>query len=143
MTASPALIAARAQATAQSLSATILAVVTTLGGLIVGLGVISSEQDGIIIAVTTASLGAVGAITAAIHSHQINPSALQASILAVVTQGIVLAVSFALISNATAGLVLSVTSAVLLAAVQIAHAIFSRQVLPPATTVVPSIGGRP
>src|ERR1700735_2026113 len=87
---------------ASSLNATILAVVTALAGMVVGLGLINSAQEGLIIATTTGGIGAAGLIANAIHTGSIEPSALTTAVLAVVGQAVSLIVSFALISNETA-----------------------------------------
>lgn len=125
---SSAAVALRLRLQASSLNATILAVVTAVGGMIVGLGVISSTQEGIIVAATTSGIAAAGVIANAIHTGSIEPSAITTSILAVAGQAVSLIVSFALISNAEAGTIISIITAVVGAAAVIAHALLSRQV---------------
>lgn len=125
---SPAATALRLKVQASSVNATILAVVTAVAGLIVGIGVISPDQQGIIIAATTASIGAAGLIANVIHTGSIEPSAIVAAVVAAVLQVVSLLVSFAWISNATAGTVISITTAVVLFLAQIAHALLSKQV---------------
>lgn len=125
---SPSNVALCLKVQASSLNATILAVVTALAGLIVGVGIISPDQQGIIIAATTSGLAAAGVIANAVHTGSIEPSAIETSILAAVGQVVSLIVSFALISNETAGTVISVSTAVVGAAVVIAHALLSKQV---------------
>jgi hypothetical protein len=124
----PATVTPKLRVQASSLNATILAVVTALGGLIVGLGLVTSNQEGIIIATTTAAIGAAGLVANAIHTGSIEPSAIVTSVGAVVAQAVALLVSFAWISDATAGTVAAVTTAVVLALAQIAHALLSKQV---------------
>lgn len=113
---------------ASSLNATILAVVTAVGGLVVGLGFVTSTQEGILIATTTAAIAAAGMIANAIHTGLIEPSAITAAVLAVVVQALSLAVSFLWISSETAANVVVVVTAVVLAVAQVAHALLSRQV---------------
>ena len=125
---SPSILAQKLHTQTSSLNATILAVVTALGGLVVGLGVISTGQDGILIAATTSGIAAAGVIANALHTGSINPSAIEVSILAAIGQVVSLVVSFALISNATAGTVISISTAVVGAAVIIAHSLLSKQV---------------
>ena len=120
--------AAALKATAESANATIVAVVTAIAGLIVGLGVINPGQQGIIISTTTAGLAAAGLVANAIHNGTIEPSALATSVLAVVGQAVSLVVSFAWISNTQAGTVISISTAVVFAAAQVAHALLSRKV---------------
>jgi hypothetical protein len=115
-----------------STTATILAIVTAVAGMIVGLGIISPTQEGILVAVTTGSIGVAGLVANAIHTGSIEPSALTTAVLAVVGQAVSLVVSFALIDNTTAGTVISITSAVVFAAATIAHALLSKQVPPAA-----------
>lgn len=121
-------IEAKLKVQASSLNATILAVVTALTGMVVGLGVINSAQEGMIIAVTTGGIGVSGLIANAIHTGSIEPSAVTTAVLAVVGQVVSLVVSFAWISNVTAGTVISITTAVVGAAAVIAHSLLSRQV---------------
>jgi uncharacterized membrane protein YeaQ/YmgE (transglycosylase-associated protein family) len=118
----------RLKVQASSLNATILAVVTALAGMVVGLGLINSAQEGLIIAATTGGIGVAGLIANAIHTGSIEPSALTTAVLAVVGQAVALVVSFALISNETAGTVISIVAAVVGAAAVIAHALISKQV---------------
>jgi hypothetical protein len=113
---------------ASSLNATILAVVTALAGLIVGLGVITSQQEGILVATTTSGIAAAGLLANAIHTGQIEPSAVVASIVAVVVQALSLAVSFLWISEAQAQRIVVIVTAIVLAVAQIAHALLSREV---------------
>lgn len=110
-----------------SATATILAAVTVIAGLVVGLGVISPDQQGIIVAITTATIAVAGLISHAIHTGSIEPSALVVGVSAVIAQAVALLVSFAWISEVTAGTVIAVSSAVVIAAAQIAHALLSRQ----------------
>jgi hypothetical protein len=112
---------------ASSLNATILAVVTALAGMVVGLGLINSTQEGLIVAATTGGIGVAGLIGNAIHTGQINPSAITTAVLVVVGQVVSLVVSFAVISNEEAGTIISIITAVVGAAAIIAHAILSRQ----------------
>jgi hypothetical protein len=125
---SPSTLTLRLKVQASSLNATILAVVTALAGMVVGLGLINSAQEGLIIATTTGGIGVAGLIANAIHTGSIEPSALTTAILAVVVQAVSLIVSFALISNETAGTVISIITAVVGAAAVIAHALISKQV---------------
>lgn len=118
----------RVKAQSSSLNATVLAVVTALGGLVVGLGFISPSQDGLLVATTVSGLGAVGLIANVIHTGSIEPSAITAAVIAVVGQALSLAVSFAWISSATDRHVVVILTAVVLAAAQIAHALLSRTV---------------
>ena len=119
-------LAAKAAATAESVNGTIVGVVTAIGGMIVGLGIISSSQEGTIVAITTAGIAAAGVLANAIHTGSINPSAIQASVLSVVGQVVVLIVSFGVISDTAAGVVISSISAGVLAVAQIAHALTAR-----------------
>jgi hypothetical protein len=123
---SPTNLAVKLKVQASSLNATILAVVTAVGGLVVGLGVISPDQQGIIIAVTTGSIGISGLIANAIHTGAIEPSAITAAVVAVAVQAVALLVSFAVIANVTAGTVIAIVTAVVLAGAQIAHALLSK-----------------
>jgi uncharacterized membrane protein YeaQ/YmgE (transglycosylase-associated protein family) len=125
---SPSTLTLRLKVQASSLNATILAVVTALAGMIVGLGLINSAQQGLIIATTTGALAAAGVLANALHTGSIEPSALTTTILAVVGQAVALVVSFALISNETAGTVISIITAVVGAVAVIAHALLSKQV---------------
>jgi FtsH-binding integral membrane protein len=121
-------LALKLKVQASSLNATILAVVTALAGMVVGLGLINSAQEGLIIATTTGGIGVVGLLANTIHTGNIEPSALTTAVLAVVGQAVSLIVSFALISNETAGTVISVITAVVGAAAITAHALLSKQV---------------
>jgi len=121
-------LALKLKVQASSLNATILTVVTALTGMIVGLGLISSVQEGLIIATTTSGIAVATLIANAVHTGSIEPSALTTGILAGVGQAVSLVVSFALISNTTAGTVVSLTTAVVGAAVVIAHALLSKAV---------------
>jgi hypothetical protein len=118
-----------AKVQASSGTATILAVVTALTGLVVGLGFINSTQQGILIAVTTSGIAAAGLLANAIHTGQIEPSAIAASVAAVLAQALSLAVSFLWISEAQAQHVVVIVTAVVLAVGQVAHALLSRQVM--------------
>lgn len=120
-------VAVKLKLQASSRSATILAVVTALAGLIVGLGIITSQQEGILVAVTTSGIAAAGLLANAIHTGQIEPSAIVAAVVAVVTQAVALAVSFLWISEATAQHVVVIVTAVVLAVAQVAHALLSKQ----------------
>ena len=120
-------VRAKLELQASSLNATILAVVTAVGGLIVGLGVISSSQEGVLVAVTTSGIAAAGLLANAIHTGKIEPSAIVTSVVSVVTQAVALAVSFLWITEATAQHVVVIVTAVVLAAAQIAHALLSKQ----------------
>ncbi len=113
---------------ASSAKATILAVVTALVGLGVGLGLFGPHVEGIIIACTTDGIVVVGLITHAIHSGKIEPSAFTTAVLALVGQVVVLFVAFGVITNATASHVLAIAAAVVFAAAQVVHALLSRQV---------------
>jgi hypothetical protein len=113
---------------ASSRSATILAVVTSLGGLVVGLAIVTPSQEGILIAVTTSGIGLAGLLANAIHNGMIEPSAIVASVGAVVGQAVSLAVSFLWITEVTAQHVVVIVTAVVLAVAQVAHALISRQV---------------
>jgi hypothetical protein len=125
----PQLLAAqKVKLESSSISATVLVVVTALGGLIVGLGVITSTQEGILIAATTAGIAAAGVIANAIHSGQISPSAIEVSVLSVVAQAVALAVSFLWITNGVAAQVTVIVTAGVIAVANIAHALLSRQV---------------
>jgi hypothetical protein len=121
-------VAAKLKVQTSSENATILAVVTAVAGLIVGLGIITSQQEGILVAVTTSGIAAAGLLANAIHTGQIEPSAIIASIVAVVVQALSLAVSFLWITEAQAQHVVVVVTAVVLAVAQIAHALLSKQV---------------
>jgi hypothetical protein len=121
-------VSLRLKVQASSLNATILAVVTSIGGLIMGLGVITSAQDGLLVATTIAGIAAVGLIANAIHTGNIEPSALTTAIIAVVAQVVALAVSFLWITEATAQHVVVIVTAIVIAVAQIAHALLSRQV---------------
>ncbi|HEY4452371.1 MAG TPA: hypothetical protein VGN13_12350 [Solirubrobacteraceae bacterium] len=112
---------------ASSLNATILAIVTALAGMVAGLGVIDSAQQGLIVAATTGGIAAAGLIANAIHSGKIEPSAIVTSIIVVAGQVVSLVVSFALIDNQEAGTIISIVTAVVGAAAVIAHALVSRQ----------------
>jgi hypothetical protein len=125
---SPATITVKLKVQASSVNATILAVVTAIGGLIVGLGVISSTQEGILVATTTSGIAAAGLIANAIHTGAIEPSAIVTSVVAVVTQAVALAVSFLWITEAQAQRVVVIVTAVVIAAAQLAHALLSKQV---------------
>jgi hypothetical protein len=125
---SPSALTLRLKAQASSLNATVLAVVTAVAGMVVGLGLINSAQEGLIIATTTGGIGIAGLVANAIHTGSIEPSALTATVLAVVGQAVSLVVSFALISSETAGTVISIVTAVVAAAAVIAHALISKQV---------------
>ena len=118
---------ARVQLEAKSASATILAVVTTVGGLIAGFGIISNTQEGVIVAVTTSAIAAAGVIAHSIHTGAIEPSAISSSVIALATQVVALLVAFVVIGSGTAATVIAVVSAVVLAAAQIAHALLSKQ----------------
>lgn len=120
-------VRAKLELQASSANATILAVVTAVGGLIVGLGVVSSQQEGVLVAVTTSGIAAAGLLANAIHTGKIEPSAIVASVVSVVTQAVALAVSFLWITEATAQHVVVIVTAVVLAAAQIAHALLSKQ----------------
>ena len=120
-------VRAKLKLQASSANATILAVVTAVGGLIVGLGVVSSQQEGVLVAVTTSGIAAAGLLANAIHTGKIEPSAIVASVVSVVTQAVALAVSFLWITEATAQHVVVIVTAVVLAAAQIAHALLSKQ----------------
>jgi hypothetical protein len=113
---------------ASSKTATILAVVTALVGLIVGLGIITSAQQGLLIATTTSGLAVASLIANAIHTGQIEPSAIQVAILTLAGQVLALLVSFLVIKETTAQHVTVIVTAVVFAAVQIAHALLSRKV---------------
>jgi hypothetical protein len=110
-----------------SLTATVLAVITAVAGLVVGLGVINVGQEGIVVAATTAALGAAAVVANAIHTGTIEPSAIVAAVGAVAVQVVALLVSFAWISNEAAGTVIAITTAVVLAIAQVAHAVLSRR----------------
>lgn len=110
-----------------SATATILAVVTALAGMVAGLGIIDSAQQGLIIAATTSGIAAAGLIANAIHTGQINPSGLTTAILATAGQVVALVVSFAVINNTEAGSIISIITAVVGAAAVIAQALLSRQ----------------
>jgi hypothetical protein len=120
-------VRAKLELQASSLNATVLAVVTAVGGLIVGLGVITSSQEGVLVAVTTSGIAAAGLLANAIHTCKIEPSAIVVSVVSVVTQAGALAVSFLWITEATAQHVVVIVTAVVLAAAQIAHALLSKQ----------------
>ncbi len=122
------------QAEASSHVATILAVVTSIAGMFVGLGLIGPHVEGIIIACTTDGIVVVGLITNAIHSDRIEPSAFITSVIALVTQILMLIVAFGFISNATASHVFAIASAVVIAVAQVAHALLSRAVVTAATS---------
>jgi uncharacterized membrane protein YeaQ/YmgE (transglycosylase-associated protein family) len=124
----PSTLAMRLKVQASSLNATILAVLTALAGMVVGLGLINSAQQGLIIALTTGSIGVTGLLANAIHTGSIEPSALTTTVLGVVGQAVSLIVSFALISNETAGTIISIATAVVGAAAIMAHALLSKQV---------------
>ncbi len=120
---------ATVQAAAQSsIGATILAIVTSLGGLAVGIGVIGANQQGFIIAATSSGMVVAGLIANAVHTGKIEPSPLIMTIGTFVAQVVALLVSFAWIGEGTAARVIAITTAVVLAAVQIAHAYLSKQV---------------
>jgi hypothetical protein len=111
-----------------SMTATILAVVTALGGLIVGLGLITSSQEGLLVATTTSGIAAAGLLANAIHTGAIEPSAIVTSVVAVVAQVVALLVSFLLISEAEAAHIVVIVTAGVLAVAQVAHALISKQV---------------
>ncbi|HEY1690047.1 MAG TPA: hypothetical protein VGF95_14425 [Solirubrobacteraceae bacterium] len=118
------------QAEASSKTAMILAVVTALAGLAVGLGIFGPHIEGVIIACTTDGIVVVGLIANSIHTGQIEPSAIATAVLALIGQVVALIVAFALISDATASHVLAIAASVVLAGVQIAHALWSRNIAP-------------
>ena len=88
---------------------------------------ISSTQEGVIVAVTTSAIAAAGVVAHAIHTGNIEPSAISSSVLALGTQVVALLVAFVVIGSGTAATVTAIVSAVVLAAAQIAHALLSRQ----------------
>jgi hypothetical protein len=120
-------VALKLKLESMSATATAFAVVTALVGLVVGLGIINSTQEGLLVALTTSGLGVVGLIANSIHSGLIEPSALVAAVMSVVVQAVALAVSFLWISQTTAAHVVVIVSAVVLAVAQVAHALLSRQ----------------
>lgn len=113
----------------ESVNATILAIITSLGGLVVGLGFMTSTQEGILVGATTSGIAVAGLFANAIHSGAIEPSALVASVMAFVGQALSLLVSFLFITEATAQHVVVIVTAVVLAGAQIAHALLSKKVL--------------
>ena len=113
---------------ASSLNATILTVVTALVGMGVGLGLINSAQEGLTIAATTSGIGVAGLFANAIHTGQIEPSAITTAVLALVGQIASLILSFAIINNTEYGEIISITTAVVGAGAIIAHALISKQV---------------
>lgn len=121
-------VALKLKVEASSANATILAIITALGGLAVSLGVIGVNQQGIVSAATVAGLAVAGVIANAIHTGSIEPSAIVTAVLAFVGQVVALVVSFAWISNTEAGTIIAIVTAVVGAAATIAHALLSRQV---------------
>jgi hypothetical protein len=121
-------VALKLKIQASSANATILAVITALAGMVVGLGIITSAQEGLITAATTGGIAAAGLIANAIHTGSIEPSSLVVTVIAAVSQVVALVVSFALISNVEAGTIISIVTAVVGAAAVIAHALLSKQV---------------
>lgn len=130
-------VAAVLQAESSSKTAAVLAAVSQIVSLIVGFGIINSAQEGAIIALTTAGVNLGGLIAHAIHTGKINPSATETYALALVTQGVFLLVSFAVIGKSTAATVVAVTVAVLTAGIQVAHALQSKKVPAVVPTPVP------
>lgn len=131
-------LAAVLQAESSSKVAAILAGVSQIIALIVSFGVISDAQEGIIIALTTAGVNLGGVIAHALHTGKINPSATEMYGLALVSQLVALLVSFAVIGQSTAATVIAVTTAVLAAGVQVAHALQSKKVPVPAPAPTPA-----
>ena len=136
---SPSNVGLQLKLQASSFNATLLAVVTALGGLVVGLGLISSSQEGLLVATTTSGIAAAGLLANAIHTGAIEPSAIVVSVMAVVTQGVALLVSFLFISEAEAAHIVVIVTAVVIAVAQIAHSLISKQaVVPPPAPARPS-----
>lgn len=121
-------LAAVLQAESSSKTAAILAAVSQIVALVVGFGIINSAQEGAIIALTTAGVNLGGLIAHSIHTGKINPTATETYALAFVGQLVSLLVSFALVGPSTAATVIAITTAVLAAGVQIAHAVQSTKV---------------
>jgi len=114
-------------AQSESVAGTILAVVTTIAGLIVGLGIISSIQEGLIVSITTGAIAAAAVIANAIHTNSINPTAIETAVLAVAAQVVALLVSFGIVESTATGSIIAVVSAVVIAAATIAHALIAKQ----------------
>jgi hypothetical protein len=121
-------MAVKLQVQKASANATILAIITAVGGLAVSLGLIGVNQQGIISAATVAALSAAAVIANAIHTGNIEPSAITTAVIAVVGQAVSLLVSFALIDNTEAGTVIAIATAAIGAAAMIAHALLSKKV---------------
>lgn len=121
-------IRARAKVAEESVNGKIVAVVSTLASLVVSLGFIDSAEESAIVVGSTALLNVVGSVTHALHSGKINPSGLSTYIGTVVAQACVLGVSFGIWGASASTEIVAVSSAVVLAGLQIAHALFSRSV---------------
>lgn len=120
--------AAAALATESSVVAAVVASISQILALVVGFGIINSTQEGAIIALTVAGVNAGGLIAHAIHTGKIEPSALEAGLLALAAQVVALVVSFAVIGASTAATITSIVIAVVGAVAQVAHALQSRKV---------------
>lgn len=129
---------AAALATESSIAAACIAALSQILALIVGFGVISSTQEGLLIAVTVAGVNAGALIAHAIHTGKINPSAVETHLLALAGQVVALLVAFALIGSGTAATITSITVALLGAAVQIAHGLQSQKVPTPTPAPTPA-----
>jgi hypothetical protein len=121
------LLIARQQASQASVGAVVLTLATVLGSCAVSLGVLNTQQAGIVSAATTSAVAIAALIAHAIHSGRIEPSALGAAIGGFGAQVAVLAASFGAFGT-RAGTIVSILSGVAIAAAQIAHALVSRKV---------------
>lgn len=121
--------ATRTAASKSSSTATILTVVGALAALGASLGIFGANVEGALIAATSSGVVVVGLLANAFHTGRIEPSALQMGVLAFVGQAALLALDFGLVANATASHIVAITGFVTAAAVQIANALLSRQVL--------------
>ncbi len=116
----------KAIASNESLQSSLAAVVVAVAALLVGLGLVTSTQEAVLIATTTPAVALGGLILHAIHTGSISPSPLVAAISSLAVQIGADLIAFLPNWNATVQLVIPLVSAVTLLVVQLAIGLKAR-----------------